>query len=142
MQSIRLLIVAFSLGVVLSFAVCSVSKVNAKECTSSFSLIDGQRAQCSGILWPKSWALEALACVEVDLPQSKQQTKACELVSQSCENSLLDLQANHKIAVDQLEEIARGAAGLNVKPWYEHPVFLVGVGIMGGAGLVYFFDER
>ena len=138
-QSMRLFAVALSVGLIFGAAVCSGSSdAKAEECAQAYELIDGQQSPCRGIVWPKLWTVRALQCVEADLPEAKQTIEASQRLIQSCGDSLIEIQDAHRKALDDLEEIARNAAGLNVRPWYEHPALWLGLGLAGGAGLVVF----
>ena len=133
----RLFAVALSVGLIFGAAVCGGSSdAKAEECAQAYELIDGQQSPCRGIVWPKLWTMRALQCVEADLPEAKQTIEASGRLLQSCENSLTELQGSHRRALDDLEQIARNAAGLNLRPWYEHPALWLGLGIAGGASLV------
>ena len=127
-----------SLYFVFSLAVCGTEKASATECDLSYELIQSQKAPCNGILWPKIWTMQALACVEADLPEATQERDATKRLLNSCGNSLTKLQEAHTKALGDLETIARNAAGLNASPWYEHPTLWFGLGLAGGAGLVVF----
>ena len=129
-QWTRLLLAASSLFLLLGLAICA-PEARSEDCARAHEIETGLKAPCSGVLWPKLWSVEAVTCVEVDLPQAMEAGERAEADATDCARTLKELQSAYEKSLLDVEKIAREAAGLR-KQWYESPVLWLGVGLFGG----------
>ena len=132
MRSTRLLLVALSLT--FSSGLVLYATQARGECTNAHELDTGAPAPCQGVLFPRAWALQAVSCVQLDLPRAEAERNAAAIAEADCQQTLASLQKAYELHLEKYEELVRDAAGLRVEPWHKSPIFWFGVGVVGGAG--------
>jgi len=133
MRWTRLLVVVLSLAFTSGLVLYSVQAKS--ECTSAHDLEQGAPALCRGVLFPRDWALQAIACVQLDLPQAEAERASAMAGEADCQNTMRSLQTAYESHLTEYEKLTRRAAGLSHKPWYESPILWFGVGLAGGVGV-------
>ena len=135
MRWTRLSVATLSLAFLVWLGLCA-TKANG-ECLGAHELEAGAQAPCRGVLWPRAWTLDAVSCVQVDLPQAKSEHALATAGLADCHKTLKDLQAAYEIHLAKYEDLTRSVAGLGARSWYESPYFWFGLGLVGG-GIVVF----
>ena len=91
---------------------------SADECPVSSAIFIGDTAPCSGVLFPHGWALQAVQCMDVDLPMWKTKTEVCHLTLHTKAAEWGRMETSYKAQVSELEALTRSVAGIE-KPWFE-----------------------
>ena len=118
----------------------------ADDCTRAVSLRKGEVATCNGVLFPPSWATSAIRCIDVDLPQCKNDSL---LKLNRCRSTLLAEQQKFEVCSTTLLETQRLLETANqttVDPWYKSPWLWASVGLVVGVsatiGVTYAVNQR
>ena len=139
MRWTKLFLVIANLSLLLTLAICA-PEARGESCVRSHEINKGIEAPCDGVLWPKNWSIQAVTCVEVDLPEAIEKEQRALADAADCAVTLSRLQEAYEANIINLERIARDAAGLESQ-WYESPVLWLSVGLVGGAAVAFAVSE-
>ena len=117
------------------FIAQTVAPAYAQTCTEAKPVKFGDSTPCTGILWPSPWTVNALSCMNVELPRLKAEVDFLNGSLLACKdrsNGLITL-CNQKM--DELIKISEDAAGLSKTEWWESPIFWGIVGFISGSTL-------
>jgi len=135
MQSIKLFLLGASLLII--FSVCQPS--SAQECAQSYELAAGEVARCNGVLWPRTWSVEAVTCFSADLPEAQANYDECLKQAKNCEHRFESLNVQCNKTIDDLSTVARDAAAIETPSVWDSKPLLVTLGIAGGFALALMF---
>ena len=130
--SVSLVVVLMATSLTVIFAEESA----ADECGSSVPVYAGQPASCSGVIFPQTWALQAIQCIDVDLPMFKSKHQLCGLTLSTKTEEWQNLKLSYERQLEGCENIARQTAGIE-SPWHNSKALWFVIGAATSAGLIF-----
>lgn len=134
-DAIKILVILLASTLLLFLMVALANKASAQECGVSAPIQAGEVSPCTGILFPHTWTLQAVQCIDVDLPLWKEKESLCSSLSRTKADEWSQKESSYKEQIKDLENLTRQSP-LEGARWYQSRVLWFSVGLITGGALI------
>ena len=132
---IKILVVLLASTLLLFLMMALANKASAQGRGVSSPIQAGEVSPCTGILFPQMWTLQAVQCIDVDLPLWNEKESLCSSLSLAKGESWSRKESSYKSQIKDLENLTRKTP-LEGARWYQSRVLWFSVGLVTGGALI------